>query len=210
MKRSVYFLLVAFGIMLISACSSYNYYKAGASTLNVTKYRSFAWVTDPKQTDIRPLKNGKVYAGNVYYNNPQAVTLIKSATVQSLESKGLKLQTDNPDLFVHFTSAVGRGTRMDYYSAYPYYWGGGFYRPYWGWGGWGYGWGYPYAGWGPTYAVPENYRQGTIIIDLIDAKSNRIVWRGFGVGELHHNPQKTIDELPKVIDGIFKQLPATM
>lgn len=209
MKRVIYLSLIALGVMLTSACSTYNYYKAGASTLNVSRYKSFAWMADPKEGEIRPLRNGKIYAGNVYYNNPQAVEAIKSATILSLQSKGLRQQNDDPDLLVHFSSTVGRGTRLDYYSAYPYWgWGGGWYRPYWGWG-FGYGWG-GYGGWGATYAVPENYKQGTIVIDLIDSKTRKIVWRGFGVGELHHNPQKTINELPKVIDGIFKQLPATM
>lgn len=211
MKRVIYSTLSIVAIMLVAACSSYNYYKAGVSTLNTSKYHTFAWVQDNKQDNPRPTRNGKAYAGNAYYNNPEAVQKVKQATVLTLESKGLKQDNDSPDLLVHYTSTVGRGTRLEYYTAYPYYWGGAFYRPYWGYRGWGwpyYG-GY-YGGWGPTYAVPESYREGTIVIDLIDRKANKIVWRGFGVGELHRDPQKTIDDLPKVIDGIFKQLPATM
>jgi hypothetical protein len=47
------------------------------------------------------------------------------------------------------------------------------------------------------------------VIDLIDTHTRQIIWRGFGVGELHHNPEKTINDLPKVVDGIFKQLPVS-
>ncbi|MCJ8210378.1 DUF4136 domain-containing protein [Mucilaginibacter sp. RS28] len=209
MKR-VFYSLIVVGVMLLSACSSYNYYKAGASTISTTKYRTFAWVKDEKQSNPKPDYRGKQYAGNMYYNNSLAAERIKEATILTLQSKGLKLDNEEPDLLVHYSSAVGRGTRMEYYSPYSYYWGGGFYRPYWG-GRWGWGWGWPYGGyaWGPTYAVPENYKEGTIIIDLIDRKSNKIVWRGFGVGELK-NPEKALNDLPKVIDGIFKQLPITM
>jgi hypothetical protein len=222
MKRLIYLALVLFSMSLISACDTYSYYKAGTTKLSTTKYRSFAWVQDPTQSKPKPDIKGKTYAGNAYYNNPEATQSIKQATIVSLEGKGLKMDGENPDLLVHYTSSVGRGTRLDYYSAYPYYWGGTLYRPYWGYGvgrwGWGggFGWGWPYGGFGyggygaPGYAVPENYKEGTVIIDLIDRKTNHIVWRGFGVGELHRNPKKTIEELPKVVDGILKQLPVTM
>jgi len=49
------------------------------------------------------------------------------------------------------------------------------------------------------------YKEGTLIIDIMDTKSRKLVWRGFGVGELH-NPQKTVKELPKVVNGIIEQL----
>jgi len=112
---------------------------------------------------------------------------------------------------VTYTNIVGQGSRTNYYSPYPYY--GGFYG---GFGfGYGWGWGYrpyyafggPFAYYGGlTYAEKEHYKEGTLIIDLIDTRTRRIVWRGFGVGEVHHNPQKDVDELPKVVDGIFDQL----
>lgn len=228
MKRLIHISLVLFSVALISACDTYSYYKAGTTKLNTTKYRTFAWVPDGSQSQPKPDKNGKSYAGNAYYNNPTATQSIRTATLVTLQSKGLKIDGENPDLLVHYTSAVGKGTRLDYYASYPYYWGGAFYRPYfggyggfrggWAYGGWGpygyggfggYGWG-GYGGFGGGYAIPQNYKEGTIIIDLIDRKTNRVVWRGFGVGELHRNPQKTIDELPKVVDGIFKQLPVGM
>ena len=45
-----------------------------------------------------------------------------------------------------------------------------------------------------------------MIIDLIDPHTRKIVWRGFGVGEVHHDPEKDIEDLPKVVDGILDQL----
>lgn len=105
---------------------------------------------------------------------------------------------------------VGRGSRTNYYT--PYYDYGGFY-PGWGWGwGWGYrpyyyAYGAPFAYYGGlTYAEKEHYKEGTLIIDLVDTRTRRIVWRGFGVGEVHHNPQKTIDDLPKEVNGVLSQL----
>ncbi|MEO6979732.1 MAG: DUF4136 domain-containing protein, partial [Mucilaginibacter sp.] len=64
---------------------------------------------------------------------------------------------------------------------------------------------FAYAG-GPTYSEKEHFKEGTLIIDLIDPRTHRIVWRGFGVGEVHKNAQKNIDDLPKVVDGVLEQL----
>lgn len=83
-------------------------------------------------------------------------------------------------------------------------WGwGGFYRPYY------YAYGAPFAYAGPTYAEKEHFKEGTLIIDLIDPHTRRIVWRGFGVGEVHKNPQKNVDDLPKVVAGVLDQLQLT-
>jgi hypothetical protein len=110
---------------------------------------------------------------------------------------------------VNYTTIVGRGVRTNYYSPYPYY--GGFYP------GWGFGWGWGYNPYfyygapfnyygGLTYAEQEHYKEGTLIIDLIDTRTRKIVWRGFGVGEVHNNPQKNIDDLPKEVNGLLDQL----
>ena len=55
----------------------------------------------------------------------------------------------------------------------------------------------------------EHYKEGTIIIDLIDTRTKRVVWRGYGVGEARSNPKKNIDDLPKVVNGIINQLQLT-
>lgn len=206
MKRSIYLALIALMISGLSACTSYNYYTAAINKTNMSGYHSFAWMPQANKDD-------KKMAGSV------ADAKIKDAATTELVAKGLQLNQKNPDLVVNYTAIVGRGTRTNYYS--PYYggypgwgWGGGFG---WGWGGYG-GWGgyyrpyYNYYG-GPfayyggiTYAEKEHYREGTLIIDLIDTHTRKIVWRGFGVGEVHKDPQKDIDDLPKVVNGVLNQL----
>lgn len=198
MKRSIYLGLMFLLVCGLSACDSYNYYIAARNKTNMSGYHTFAWM---------PVANVNA--------NQQADAAIKSSTTTALQGKGLALQQQKPDLLVSYTVTVGRGTRTDYYT--PGWYGG----PYWGWGG-GFGWGWGWRGWyggpyyafggpfpyygGVTYAEQENYKEGTLIIDLIDRRTRKVVWRGFGVGEVHHNQQKNIDDLPKVVDGILKQL----
>ncbi|MEO6850351.1 MAG: DUF4136 domain-containing protein [Mucilaginibacter sp.] len=199
MKTSIKLVIGLLVMSAFTACSSYNYYTAGLNTTKMGRYRSFAWMPPEHKGD-----KGR---------NSVADVKIKDAAVASLSGKGLKLQPNNPDLLVTYTAKVGQGAKDVYYS--PYY-GGGFYP--WGGFGFGYGWGWgfrpyyygfgmPYAYYGGATTVDkEHYKEGTIIIDLIDTRTKKIVWRGFGVGEVHHNPQKNIDELPKVVEGIIGQL----
>ena len=51
--------------------------------------------------------------------------------------------------------------------------------------GWGYGWGYGWSpwGWGGQSSVYTT-TEGTLFIDLIDAKNKQLVWQGQGSGDL--------------------------
>jgi len=200
MKRSIYTAIIVFTLMGLSACTSYNYYTAAINKTNLSSYHTFAWMPPAQK-------------GNNKMMGDAADARIKDAATAALEAKGLRLSQHNPDLVVTYTSIVGCGSRTNYYTSYPYY--GGLY-PGWGFGfGWGWGWyrpyyyayGAPFAYYGGlTYAEKEHYKEGTLIIDLIDTRTRRIVWRGFGVGEVHHNPQKDLDDLPKVVSGVLDQL----
>ena len=199
MKTSFYLVLVSFVIIGLSACSSYNYYTAGLNRTNMSGYHSFAWLPPQGKTTNPPA------AGNI------ADLKIKDAAVASLSSKGLHVQTSNPDLLVTYTATVGTGSKTVYS---PTYYGSGFYPGFgfglgWGWGyrPYYYGFGAPFLYYGgSTAAGKEHYKEGTIIIDLIDTRTHRVVWRGYGVGEVHNNPQKNIEDIPKVVDGIIGQL----
>ncbi|WP_184548559.1 DUF4136 domain-containing protein [Mucilaginibacter sp. FT3.2] len=203
MKTTIHIGLVMLLVSALSACSSYNYYTAARNKTNMSTYRTFAWLPPDVQTD----KAGATVKKEI---GDEAV---RSATITALQSKGLRLQSNDPDLLVSYSTLTGRGVKTEFYPSYY----GGLYSGF-GWGGfgWGYrsfyggfggGWGFPYYGGGfggGTYArVP--YKEGTLIIDIIDRNTRTLVWRGFGVGELH-NPKSTLKELPKVVSGILEQL----
>ncbi|MEO3403139.1 DUF4136 domain-containing protein [Mucilaginibacter sp. CAU 1740] len=210
MKKSINTGLAFLLLATLSACSSYNYYTAARNKTDLSSYRTFAWLPPATMTN----KAGAVVKKEV------ADERVKDATIAALESKGLKFQEGDADLLVSYSTVTGRGMKTEFYPSYyggwgypgigfGYGWGWGYRRPFYGYGGWG--WGYPYGGFGYGFGyggggyarVP--YKEGTLIIDLVDNRTRRLVWRGFGVGELH-NPQKTLKELPKVVDGIIEQL----
>lgn len=198
MKTLIYRVLALLLISGLAACSSYNYYTAGLNKTNMSQYRSFAWISPEGQSENKPTASAI------------ADLKIKDAAVSSLTTKGLRLQKNNPDLLVTYTAKVGLGSKTVYY---PTYYGTGFYPGFgmnfgWGYRPYYYGFGgYPFTYYGGLTAVDkEHYKEGTIIIDLIDTRTKKVVWRGFGVGEVHHNVQKNIDDIPKVVEGIINQL----
>jgi hypothetical protein len=203
MRRSIFAVLALSFIASLSACTSYDYYVAGLNRTNLSKYRTFAWMPAGRNNDKAN-------------TNMAADAKIKDAATSSLVNKGLTLSQRDPDLIVSYSSVVGTGTRTYYYPNY-----GGFYPGYgfgyrgFGYGAWG-GWGGYYRPYYYAYGAPfmyggmsvsqEHYKEGTLIIDLIDRRSKQIVWRGFGVGEVHRNHQKDVDALPEVVTGVLDQL----
>ena len=45
------------------------------------------------------------------------------------------------------------------------------------------------------------------MIDLIDRKTGKVIWRGWAEGQIG-SPEKAINDIPKVVDNIFKKLAA--
>lgn len=194
MKRVInggFFVLV---IALLSACSSYTYYSVGSSS-SVARYSTFAW--------LPPANNTK----NPYYDNDVADQKVKDQVTADLESKGLHLKASRPDLLVRYTIMVDNKVKTfnepqyrymygGFYPRYGYYHGRAFY-----WGGWRGA--YPVYVGNEIYHVP--YKQGTLIIDLINRNTHKVIWRGYGIGEVD-NPERAVNDLPKVVDGILAKL----
>ncbi len=187
--------LLLFTVLLMAACSSYNYYSVGSSN-KVSKYRTFAW--------LPPVNNTK----NPYYDNDLADEKIKDQATGNLESRGLRLKANRPDMLVRYSILVDTKTKTYNEPQYTYV-GGGYYPrvAYYGNGRralyYSYRSAYPVYMGDDIYRVP--YKEGTLIIDLIDRVTHKVIWRGYGVGEVG-NPEKAINDLPKVVDGIFNKL----
>lgn len=111
------------------------------------------------------------------------------------------------------------GYRYPYFAYYPY-WGFG-YTPYWGFGYPRYAFGYPYFGYRawpayPTYGAgyysaggigrryPRPVVPGTLVVDVLDARSDELVWRGWAEGALLEAPDA--DELDEYVDGLVAKI----
>ena len=71
--------------------------------------------------------------------------------------------------------------------------------------------GYPYGGYWPGYSQTYNveYQEGTLIIDILDAKSHELVWRGTGQDyvEEQQSPEEITEGINQAVTGIMSDFP---
>ncbi|WP_158825162.1 DUF4136 domain-containing protein [Mucilaginibacter lacusdianchii] len=197
MKKLSFVLIVFLTGLVWSACSRYNYYAVGNNN-NLSRYHTFAWLPS--------VKNKSTSA----YNSDITDQRIKEAATENLEQRGLMLKANKPDLLVRYNIMLSDKERVYDQPVYDYVGGGaypavGYYRGrrffY-----------YRYANPYPVYVGQDvervPYKEGTLMIDLIDRNTHKVIWRGYGIGEVD-NPAKAIQDLPKIVEGIIKKLPLT-
>jgi hypothetical protein len=120
---------------------------------------------------------------------------ILRAIESELLAKGFT-KSENPDLLISLFTKSNQ--RVDVYNNY---WGYGG----WGWGGYGPGW-----GWGWNQPNVSTSTEGTLYIDLIDAKKKELVWQGMGTGYLSRNMDKKEERIKEFVAEIMKQYPPGM
>jgi hypothetical protein len=113
---------------------------------------------------------------------------------------GLIEDNDNPDLFVTYHTNSKDEVRVDT-SNYGYGYGGGYYRnPYWG----GYG-----GSMGSSTTTVSNYTRGTLIVDIWDAESKTLVWRGAAEAVVKEKPEAQSKQIDKMLAKMVKKWKST-
>lgn len=160
------------------------------SEVNFSKYKTFAWMDSDVKAGQNPL-----------YYNQLATENVENTMSRVLADKGLKPVRSRPDLLVGYHFFVEDKTRT---VAAP---NNAFYGPYLGWGRWGYGgWGPGYWGWGGQQFAQEEYQAGTLVVDMVDARTRRLVWRG-SVQDAVGNPARIAERLTKEAERIVEKFP---
>jgi len=123
---------------------------------------------------------------------------IVAAIDAQLAAKGLTKDDANPDVVVIYHIAFDKQKDISTFSSG---YGGG-YGPY------GYGWGGGWGG-GTTTTQVRDILMGTLVVDLADAKNNKLAWRGMGVKEVNTqaNPEKRDKSINNAVKKIFKNYP---
>ncbi len=110
-------------------------------------------------------------------NNPFFVDFLQGAVEKRLADKGYQhAVAGDPDLLIHYHASVNQ--RVDVYTA-------------------DYQYGYCYGDCQPQYT---DYEQGTLIIDVVDTRTNKVVWRGWaqdvmnGIIDNQDRLEKKVDE----------------
>jgi hypothetical protein len=76
----------------------------------------------------------------------------------------------------------------------------------------GFGGGWRWRGFGDngmSTTTTETTRVGTLTVDIFDAKTQKLIWRGRQSDALSGNPSKNADKLAKDLGSLFKHFPAS-
>lgn len=126
------------------------------------------------------------------WGNPLSEQRAKDAVSKALVQRGWQPADEGTaDALV-----VIHGATQNKQSLNTFY-SGGAYAGY-GWGGWG--------GGTATTTVNE-YRVGTVVVDIFDAKNKKLVFRGVGQDEISDKPEKNEKKLQKGVEKMFKKFP---
>lgn len=79
-----------------------------------------------------------------------------------------------------------------------------------GFGPYGYGWGWSPYYWNNYNTSVSTTTQGTLYIDLIDAKKKELVWQGMGTGYLTQRMEKKDERIQEFVSKIIEKYPPGM
>lgn len=76
--------------------------------------------------------------------------------------------------------------------------------------GFGGGWGWRRfggGGFGSSTTTEQDYKEGTLVIDLYDGKNKQLIWRGSAEDTLSDKAAKNEKKLEKGVEKMFKNFP---
>jgi hypothetical protein len=148
------------------------------STVEVsTDYDPAANFAQYKTFTIMPLEQ--------FQNNQITADRIKMAITQALQARGLQPTSEAADLQIQVFAKLSQETQITSTGGY---------------GGWGYrGWG---AGMSTT--TVQNLNVGTLVVDLVDPKTNKPVWRGIASDTI--DPKSTGEQKQEALNYAMDQM----
>ncbi len=125
----------------------------------------------------------------VQTQDPLWVDRIKEAVNAALAAKGWTQVPSSGDVaIVAIEMTQNQRTLNTFYNGF----GGG-----WRWGG----------GFGDATTTVNNYKVGTLVVDLFDANSKKLIWRGSSSDTLSSKSDQNIKALGKGVEKMFDHFP---
>jgi len=174
--------LLPLALGALAACTPYSVTFDYDNHAAYASYKSFDWYAASKRAQ------GK--ADGV--ENPIMDRRVRSAVEGQLAAKGFKLEkAGEPDFLVTYYPAYRHGT---VYTTTGF--GGGWWRP------WGYGV-------GTQFTEARNFREGSIILEIVDGKTNQLVWQAVAEGALTglEDPEDADQQVGAAVKKMLSRFP---
>ncbi len=132
---------------------------------------------------------------NVHTQNSLWVDRIKAAVNSALAAKGWTEVESGGDV-----SIMAMEMTKDHRTLNTYYDNFG--------GGWGWHWGGGYGdNFGTSTTTKETYEVGTLVVDLFDTNTKKLIWRGSASDTLSEKSDKNIKKLTMDVQKMFDHFP---
>lgn len=115
---------------------------------------------------------------------------------ESLAARGLKRVTKGGDLQISYQMIVTEQPQFITFTDGP--------SPGWAWG-WGWGW----AAWSGGFSTTtvQTLYQGTLVVNLVDAKRNKLVFQGTSTQSVSSRPRRNTERLSRAVNSIMAKYP---
>lgn len=175
-------------LFCFSSCSVTSHTEKAAG-VNFSSFQTFTWKTESNTK--RPDR-----ADNDIIDNN-----IKNIVSEELTKKGWREVENNPDVVLDYTIAVKHGTKHEtapvYSSPFSTYI---------------YGRRNIYSIWHPSMLVGVQtrnipFKEGELSVNMIEAKTNKLIWQGWAQGEIN-NRSMTTKDISQQVRSIFRKFPS--
>ncbi|HEY8160389.1 MAG TPA: DUF4136 domain-containing protein [Methylobacter sp.] len=171
-----YLLAVA---LFLTACSTVSVTTDFDHLAPFSQYRTYTLVPGSQQISL----------------SPSVEAALRDALRTNLARHGISETSENADL--HVVRHVSTKEKLAVHQSSD-----------WGYGGVPYGYG-RYGMWtgAPrTYTDVSQYTEGTLILDFVDAKTQKLVFRGIGIGTVS-DPETNAERIKEAVEKIVKDFP---
>lgn len=146
---------------------------------------SYAWLEPP----VVETPLGGAEAPDPFARNSLLDQRVRHAVDRALEAKGYRRSDEDPAFRLQYYVVLRDRTKI---------------RPTAGWGGY---YGRSYGGYyGVGGVTSYDYQEGTLLIDIIDARTGRLAWRGWSVGA-NRDGYFSGEKIDESVDKILSEFP---
>ncbi|WP_137222152.1 DUF4136 domain-containing protein [Shewanella sp. MEBiC00475] len=171
-------------VLFLSACSTLKSSSDFDPSVSFDQYKTYSWVAN--KNDV---------AG--YHLDGLMDQRVRAAIESQLSQKGFtKTDKKDADLLVNYITKVDKKINIDTFNSHYGY--NPYYGPRWGWGGSL-----------QTETTVREYDVGTLMVDLVDNKTSKLVWRGTVADTVReqNTPEERIQIINNAISTVMMDYP---
>ena len=183
------FLGLAIILMIIASCSTLKVTSDYDKTVDFTKFKTFEYYGWAQESDklLNQLDKDR----------------IENAFADEFKKRGLTPVESGGDLIVSLFIVVEQKSQTTANTTTMGSGYGGYYGGFYGYGP-GYGWG---GGHSTTTVNTYEYEVGTLVCDVFDKASEKLIWEGIGNKTVDDNPATRDKNIPKAVAALMKSYP---